>query len=158
MKPVRVILHSAATPDESKAIYRASDIKAWHLARGFKDIAYHRVIRRDGMIEAGRPDHTMGAHTQGYNPGSLGICYIGSYEPTFQQMVSINKLYLEFFNNYKIPWSEWYGHREFKNTECPGFNPSLLRLFLSGFGNAIDETVYIQNFLQVLSVERGRAV
>ena len=156
MKPVRVIVHSTATPDKSKAVYTAADIRAWHLARGFKDIGYHRVIRRDGMIEMGRPDNVMGAHTQGFNPGSLGVCYVGSYEPTLEQVRSMIRLYLEFSGKYKIPWSEWYGHREFKNTECPGFHPALLRMLLSSFeyGEVTDEQ--IRAFLQAISVEKGR--
>jgi N-acetylmuramoyl-L-alanine amidase len=31
-----------------------NEIRQWHLQRGFNDIGYHYVIRRDGAIEQGR--------------------------------------------------------------------------------------------------------
>ena len=38
-----------------------NEIRQWHLQRGFNDIGYHYVIRRDGAIEQGRPIEKPGA-------------------------------------------------------------------------------------------------
>ena len=54
-----------------------NEIRQWHLQRGFNDIGYHYVIRRDGAIEQGRPIEKPGAHAAGYNTNSIGICYAG---------------------------------------------------------------------------------
>ena len=43
-----------------------NEIRQWHLQRGFNDIGYHYVIRRDGAIEQGRPIEKPGAHAAGY--------------------------------------------------------------------------------------------
>lgn len=53
------------------------DIRRWHLDRGWSDIGYHYVIRRDGTWETGRADTLQGAHVGGFNAGNLGICLIG---------------------------------------------------------------------------------
>lgn len=150
MKPEMVVVHCSATPDNSKAKYTAADIDAWHRARNFTNgIGYHRVIRRDGMIEVGRPLNMVGAHTKGYNSKSLGICYIGTKEPTLEQIRSILALYREF----KIHWSNWHGHYELDNGKtCPGFSMPAFRMLLSSDGS--DEM--IKNFLVVAALEHGR--
>lgn len=48
-----------------------------HRARGFFMIGYHLVIRRDGSIESGRPIDTKGAHVEGFNHNSIGVCMVG---------------------------------------------------------------------------------
>ena len=47
-----------------------------HLHRGFIDVGYHYVIKRDGTVQAGRPLERQGAHVQGYNHLSVGVCLI----------------------------------------------------------------------------------
>ena len=71
----RLVVHCAATP-AGKA-FTAEDIRQWHKARGFKDIGYHFVILLDGTLEAGRPLDLAGAHAEGYNAASVGVCYVG---------------------------------------------------------------------------------
>lgn len=53
------------------------EIRQWHLARGWNDIGYHSVIRRNGEIEEGRDYHAVGAHVKGYNSDSVGVCLVG---------------------------------------------------------------------------------
>jgi N-acetylmuramoyl-L-alanine amidase len=55
----------------------AAEITEWHLARGFRTIGYHEVIRRDGTVEIGRQAEEQGAHVGGFNPGNYGICLVG---------------------------------------------------------------------------------
>ena len=126
-KIVEIIIHCADTPEGRDD--RAADIKRWHLARGFNDIGYHYVIDLDGTIEPGRPIETDGAHTQGKNATSIGICYIGgadqeTREPkdtrTEEQKASL-VLLLKFLRA-KYPGAEIYGHRDFANKACPSFD------------------------------------
>jgi len=49
--------------------------------RGWNDIAYHFLIRNNGDIIQGRPDHVQGGHLHDpYNKGRIGISIIGNYE------------------------------------------------------------------------------
>ena len=78
--PVReIIIHCSATPPGWMAGRSAADkvaaIRRWHIEdRGWSDIGYHWVIDRDGTLVRGRPETVVGAHTQGHNTGSIGIC------------------------------------------------------------------------------------
>jgi N-acetylmuramoyl-L-alanine amidase len=53
------------------------EIRQWHLERGFSDVGYHYVIRRDGAVEQGREETTPGAHVRGHNANSLGVAMVG---------------------------------------------------------------------------------
>lgn len=156
MKPTMVVVHSSATPDGSKLDYGASDIDAWHRARGFANgIGYHRVVKRSGVIEVGRPLNMQGAHTKGHNTKSIGVCYIGTKSPTPSQVKSLVTLYCEF----KIHWSQWFGHYEFDKVGkiCPGFSMPAFRYLLANVHEGVsDETTLIQNFLLVAALEHGR--
>jgi len=70
-----LVVHCAATPP-SRDI-GVAEIRAMHKQRGFNDVGYHYVIRRDGRIEKGRADTVIGAHVSGFNATSLGICMVG---------------------------------------------------------------------------------
>lgn len=54
-----------------------AEIRRWHIARGFNDVGYHFVIRRDGEVEMGRTLETIGAHCKGHNTNSIGTCLVG---------------------------------------------------------------------------------
>lgn len=78
MKPSDVrylVVHCSATP--AARDIGAAEIKLMHQQRGYRTIGYHYVIRRDGRIEKGRPNNEPGAHVQGFNSRSLGICLVG---------------------------------------------------------------------------------
>ncbi len=71
----RIVIHCSAT-EEGKSV-SVDEIRRWHKARGFQDIGYHYVINIDGGVHFGRPIEQAGAHAQGYNANSIGICYVG---------------------------------------------------------------------------------
>jgi N-acetylmuramoyl-L-alanine amidase len=73
-----LVVHCSATREGHE--FNAADIDRMHRQRGFKKIGYHYVIKLDGTVEKGRPDSEPGAHVEGYNSRSLGICYIGGLE------------------------------------------------------------------------------
>lgn len=99
-----IIIHCAATPN-GKA-FNSVDIDSMHKQRGFnrdsqwvrvftpalKHIGYHYVIGIDGMIYTGRHLEEVGAHVQGANSNSVGICIIGTDKFTLEQFNSLRKL------------------------------------------------------------------
>lgn len=135
-KPEFVILHCSASPDycekdEAFDSIGASQINEWHLKRGWDGIGYHNVIKRSGIIQPGRPYEIQGAHVEGHNKDSLGVCWVGTYRPTEAQIISICNLYVLLFREFKITWENWFGHYEFNNKkECPGFSMDLMRKLL----------------------------
>ena len=130
--PDRVILHCAATSDTDKLHqdFDVEDIDRWHKERGWDGVGYHFVIKRDGSIQEGRELSKYGAHTKGYNKDSIGICYVGSHLPTVEQIESIIILHRRFRDQMNIQWSDWYGHYEFAEKECPGFDMETMRNIL----------------------------
>lgn len=73
-----IVIHCAATTEDQDI--GAEEIRGWHLQRGWLDIGYHKIIRRDGTVENGRALDVPGAHARGYNHKSWGICLIGGVE------------------------------------------------------------------------------
>ena len=131
-KPIRevkyLVVHCSATKEDQD--FGAEDIRGWHQAKGWLDIGYHYVIKRDGSIERGRPDTQPGAHARGFNHLSLGICLIGgvdsngnpedNYSP--EQMQSLDIL----LTQYEIwhPEATILGHRDLPSVAkaCPCFD------------------------------------
>lgn len=78
-----IIIHCAYTPPGMDI--GATEIRRWHVEeRGWKDIGYHYVVRRDGDVEPGRDldgdgdvVEEVGAHAAGHNAHSIGICLVG---------------------------------------------------------------------------------
>ena len=70
-----IILHCSATPEGKD--FTVADITRWHKERGFRTIGYHYVVYRDGTVHKGRPVEQIGAHCEGHNKDSIGVCYIG---------------------------------------------------------------------------------
>ncbi|WEM05510.1 amidase [Ralstonia phage BOESR1] len=111
----------------------AAEIDRWHRARGWACIGYNRVIKRDGTIEQGRPDDQIGAHVEGYNSVSIGICLVGGLKQdgsgpennfTVAQMNSLKVLLVELRKRY--PKAIILGHYEFPGVKktCPNFPAS----------------------------------
>lgn len=73
-----LVVHCAATPPSMNI--GAAEIDRWHRQRGFAMIGYHAVIRRSGEVEAGRPLEVPGAHAQGFNLLSWGVCLVGGVD------------------------------------------------------------------------------
>ena len=85
-----IVIHCAATPNGK--VYRIAALDVSHQMRGFKrdsqarrnfnpelrGIGYHFVIEIDGAIKTGRGLEEIGAHVQGSNAKSIGICMVGT--------------------------------------------------------------------------------
>ncbi len=138
MRPIsKVILHCAATrPDDDIG---ADEIRRWHLARGWSDIGYHAVIRRDGTVEGGRPSTKIGAHVRGHNKGSFGLCLVGGhgacaddgFEEHFTPQQSVALIGMLRGLRLTLPKLEIHGHNEFAAKGCPGFR---VDAWLAGVG------------------------
>lgn len=122
-----LIIHCAATPPDMNI--GVKEIREWHKERGWADIGYHFVIRRDGTIEKGRPLDYIGAHVKGHNRGSIGVCLVGGVDSamkprnnfTAPQWMSLDILIGQFLKEY--PKGKIHGHNEFeKNKACPSFS------------------------------------
>lgn len=121
----KIIIHCSAT--EAGEDISASDIREWHLQRGWKDIGYHYVIRMDGRIENGRPEELSGSHCKGHNRYSIGVCYIGGLlggKPadtrTPAQKQAMSRLVQRLLSKY--PEATVHGHCEFAAKACPCFD------------------------------------
>jgi N-acetyl-anhydromuramyl-L-alanine amidase AmpD len=123
-----LVVHCAATPPA--ADIGAKEIRQWHRGRGFTDIGYHYVIRRDGTLETGRPENVVGAHVQGYNSTSIGICLVGGVDQknvpqdnfTPAQFAALAELLRGLAA--KHPRASVRGHRDFPGVKkaCPSFD------------------------------------
>ena len=124
-----IVLHCSATIEGKD--YTVSDIRNWHLGRGYKDIGYHYVIYRDGTINIGRSINIAGAHTSGHNANSIGICYIGGVAKdektpkdtrTPEQRFALLRLVKCMMKHFEIPIEKVKGHYEYAAKACPSFN------------------------------------
>jgi hypothetical protein len=105
-----IIIHCAATPNGKP--YDAAAINQMHKARGFKrdsqrvrsfnpelpNIGYHYVIGIDGHVYTGRSLEEIGAHVQGSNAKSIGVCMIGTDKFTEAQWKSLRELMTDLSN------------------------------------------------------------
>lgn len=125
-----IVIHCSATG--AKADIGAKDIDKWHRAKGWACIGYHYVIRRNGTVEEGRDEKVIGAHVEGWNANSLGICMVGGVDAndiskaennfTKEQFASLKQLLLDLKKRY--PSAKIQGHRDFPDVKkaCPSFD------------------------------------
>lgn len=141
-----IIIHCAATPNFQHVT--REDIDRMHGDRGFnrsdywrerfnptlKHIGYHHVIHLDGVTVTGRHEDEIGAHVQGQNASSIGICMIGTDRFSKEQWTSLAGLVDLLAARY--PSADILGHRDYSpdlngdgvidRTEwikiCPGFD------------------------------------
>ena len=126
----RVIVHCSATPDKGDLI-GVKQIREWHLERGWSDVGYHFVIRRSGIVEPGRAENLVGAHTRGENADSLGVCLVGTRDFTKEQLESLKRLGALINRKYLLDESDWFCHYQFSNKDCPNIPVEALRLLIA---------------------------
>jgi len=151
MRPIKeIIIHcSDSTFGDEK------QIRSWHTmpkpqGRGWKDIGYHWVILNgqivpkadyipgmDGLIQAGRPEAEIGAHCEGHNADSIGICLVGVDKFTPHQMEALYTfLRTAIMAKYKLPVSAIIGHCETdtgkaQGKTCPNMDMHIVRAELT---------------------------
>ena len=134
-KYTKIIVHCSDTP--AKVDVGVAEIRRWHTlpaprGRGWKDIGYNFVIRRDGTIETGRDTDRdgstldeIGAHAVGHNATSVGICLVGGkggFNFTFRQLAQLMQLIEDLKE--EIPTiEEVIGHCDVDSGKtCPNFD------------------------------------
>lgn len=125
-----LIVHCSSTYDTQDV--GAAEIRRVHVEEnGWRDIGYHYVIRRNGTVEPGRSEETIGAHVAGHNAHSIGICLVGGLSHvdgktvsaanfTEAQYVALESLLRRLMLKY--PKAALHGHRDYANKDCPCFD------------------------------------
>lgn len=72
-----IIIHHSASARETTTV---SQIKRWHLDRGWDHIGYHYVIHPNGATSQVLTPKREGYGVYGKNTHSIHICVIGNYE------------------------------------------------------------------------------
>lgn len=131
----RLVVHCSATPASMDVGMKEIDV--WHRQRGFlatptsPACGYHLVIRRNGVIEKGRPEERPGAHAEGYNADSLAVCLVGGLKPdgktpennfTTEQLAALKKVLADW--NMRFKKATIFGHRDLPGVakDCPCFD------------------------------------
>lgn len=122
-----IVIHCAATPNGKP--FSREQIDAMHRQRGFQrqpaavtryqpvlqhalpSIGYHWVIELDGQLKPGRHPEEIGAHVQGSNAKSLGICLIGTDSFSLEQWATLKVLISNLRQSH--PDARIRGHRDF---------------------------------------------
>lgn len=137
-RPTRIVVHHTASANvsdlsQAQAYTLARSIQQSHFDRGWTDSGQQFTISRGGYILEGRhrsldaarsgTQHVRGAHCEGFNDVSVGIENEGTYTsvtPPATQYGALVRMCAWLCQQYGIPATEIYGHRDFLNTACPG--------------------------------------
>lgn len=127
-KITEIIIHCSAT--KASMDIGVAQIRDWHVrGNGWQDVGYHYIIRRNGILEIGRPVHKIGAHCTNHNARTIGICLVGGLneegkaEDNFTTAqrerlgILLRRLQCEYPTITKIT-----GHNEYANKSCPCFD------------------------------------
>jgi N-acetylmuramoyl-L-alanine amidase len=127
LTPRGIVLHTVGVAGDTTI----AAIRKYHVERnGWRDVGYHRFVRKSGAVEVGRALATSGAHLEGAND-TLGICVAGDgdREPwTTEQTAAVLDLCVAWCRHYGWDESRVIGHREgpkvFRSSPttktCPG--------------------------------------
>lgn len=138
MRPLHeIIVHCSATQPnwahDKSAEWKVQEIRRWHMStpRNWSDIGYHYIIDRDGTIAKGRPLERIGAHVQGHNTGTIGICLIGGHgstatdDPTDHFTINQLDAARRFIDDLRAKYPtirRVSGHNDYTDGKaCPGF-------------------------------------
>ena len=125
-----IVIHCSDSPNNKvdRRLDSAGAIHKWHLERNFDGIGYHFVIDENGETASGRPifpdtkTFWKGAHVQGHNHESIGICLIGKGYFHPWQMDALRRE-IDYLHTI-WPEAELVGHYQLDdNKTCPNFNP-----------------------------------
>jgi len=115
-----IIVHHSGARDIDVS---ANQIRAYHInERGWDDIGYHYVIRRNGDVENGRSLSKIGAHAKGRNKTSIGICLSGN-TATPKQLITLFNLCKRLYK--AIPEIK---HIQRHHEACPGNSVDMEKL------------------------------
>lgn len=111
-----IVVHCSATFADMDV--GVKEIRKWHKKRGWSDVGYHKVIRRDGTVEDGRDMADVGAHVKGKNKTSVGICMVGGVDQRGEAAANFTTLQYRALKvlldelQEKYPKAKVCGHRD----------------------------------------------
>lgn len=120
-----VVHHDAGEGDSIEAIAAYHTSPGSHICPelGCPTVAYHFYIRKSGEIIQALELDTIGYHAKGSNEISIGICLAGNlnnHPPTPAQLNSL-ELLIGYLQTQLPGITQLNGHRDIRDTECPGF-------------------------------------
>ena len=131
--PDTIVLHHTAN-DSPK--HQLLSVDAFHKSRGYGKgskgfhVGYHRLLEKDGTIQATREYTEMGIHAKNHNNHCIGVCLAGDFtkeQPTEEQKKALRRVVQEIMSLFPIPEKSIILHRQIVHTACPGID---LREFL----------------------------
>jgi len=134
-----IVIHCSASKNGDARVTR-DIIDRWHRDKGWNGIGYHYVVHVDGSLHEGRPLDVAGAHTEGNNANTIGICMVGTDAFTEPQWATLGAIVASLLMRY--PEATVCGHRDYSpdlNGDglitsrewikiCPGFDVARWRL------------------------------
>ena len=115
-KTEQIILHHSGVT----VLQSVETIHNYHKnTNGWSGIGYHFYVRKDGNIYRGRPENTVGAHCQGQNYNSIGICFEGNFqkeEMSIKQIKAGRELVMYLLNKYNLLKEDVKKHNDFGST------------------------------------------
>lgn len=129
----KIIIHTSDSPDTMDIGFE--EINQWHKERGEWEAydgwifcGYHVIVRRNGLIEVGRPDNVAGVHCKGHNATSIGIVWVGRDKMTEEQHQMLLLLVSDKMDLYGLDIKHVFGHYEFNaDKTCPNLDMENLR-------------------------------
>ncbi|MFP5019223.1 peptidoglycan recognition protein family protein [Pseudonocardia phyllosphaerae] len=183
VRPIRILVHHTAGPNGTDygvpaAHALARGIQRYHMDHnGWLDSGQHFTISRGGHVMEGRlwslgelnrgRRVVEGAHSPGQNVIAIGIENEGTYTgatPTPMLWHSLRATCAYICDKYGIAPTELYGHRDFRDTLCPGDRlyaalPRLRREVASLMGRRVSRTEVVRSGWPALrGGDRGPAV
>lgn len=143
---LNIVIHCSASPN-GRTLFSgtagkpgfstpAAEINRWHKARGFHRhpaflkrqepslccIGYHFVVGTNGAVFNGRHLDEIGAHAQGFNRDSIGICLVGTDAFSIDQWNALSVLVSGLVKTHQ--GASVLGHRDLPKVakSCPGFS------------------------------------
>ena len=176
-RPVKILVHHTATSNNVNRTQAAGEalarsIQKFHMkSRGWLDSGQHFTISRGGFILEGRhrsletlrggKRQVEGAHCTGQNIVAVGIENEGLYTsatPPAEQWRRLVEMCAFICRQYKIRPTEIFGHRDFKDTACPGDVlyrklPQLRKEVAAKLGRTVDENQATKEGWPLLQVQ-----
>ena len=147
-QPLAEVLTTLIVHHSASALDGPGDIQKLHMERrGYADVAYHYLIGFEGQLYVGRDVHVRGAHTAGFNTGTVGACLLGNFQnqqPAAAQLDTLRILAANLAATVGIGYLA--SHRDFlpSETACPGEHlQPLLPELAAGVGLAYGTQGYV---------------
>jgi N-acetylmuramoyl-L-alanine amidase len=120
-----LLVHTAGVP--GNADVSMASMRVYHTAprpkgNGWSDVGYHFGVRKNGLVELGRPLERVPSSVQGWNSNHIAVVFSGNGDLsdfTLAQYESGILLFRELAAQFAVPWHNVIGHREAPSRGAP---------------------------------------